>query len=128
MKVWVLHTGGNNIRKGRPLKEREMSMYGIIVRVLLLLGAEGCKVICTGQLLRKDVDDSTVEESNKQIEARVKEVDAEYRGGRVVYLPVPEGIPGKEKERLVDHVHLDELGYRIWAGAVNEEVERLLAS
>lgn len=127
VKLFVLHAGTNNLRKpkGGFRTEKETRAYELLVRALLEMGGEQCKVLCTGLFRRQDVKESAVTVSNAEIEGVVKRLNQEFVR-RVWYLAPPEEVDTSERW-LEDHVHLTEEGYRAWDRVLGPEVRRLSA-
>jgi len=124
VKLWVVMIGTNNLRKTRPLSEVEGQRYRLLLRALLRI-APRSQILACEVFRRKDVDDEFVEKSNELLRGVVEEVDRNLGGGkgRICWMEAPVEVT---KERLVDHVHLDREGYRIWDEGLYGKVEELL--
>lgn len=98
-------------------------MYELVVKTLLELGGEKCKVLCTSLFFRTDVEDQVVTASNTEIDklvARMKE------GGEKRVFFVPATTTVDKTIHLDDHFHLNEEGYKRWDEAMVPEVLKLL--
>jgi len=124
VKLWVLQIGTNSLRPPRGgLRPKEMALYELVVKALLELGGQDCKVLCTGLFFRLDVEDATVTASNGEIAKLVASMN-EAGEKRVSFMPASSTID--KTKHLDDHVHLNGEGYRLWDEAIVPEVLRLL--
>lgn len=120
MKLWVVMVGTNNLKKA--LKGLEVERYRVLLQALSRI-APGSKVAVCDVFRRKDINDSFVEKSNEMLMSLVGQMNGNLGEERVVWVDAPEGVT---KERLVDHVHLDEEGYGIWDVVLYQKIEELL--
>ena len=82
--------------------------------------------MCCEVFRRKDVDDGIVEGSNALLKEMIEEMNGNLGDPQpVLWLDAPGIIT---KERLEDHMHLDEQGYRISDEILFAHVEELLAN
>ena len=124
VKLWILQIGTNNLRAPRGgLRAKEMVLYELVVKALLELGGQDCKVLCTGLFFRTDVEDAAVMASNVEIEKLVMKM-GERGDKRVSFMAAPTTID--KTMHLDDHVHLNKEGYKLWDEAMVPEVLRLL--
>jgi lysophospholipase L1-like esterase len=119
VKLWVVMIGTNNLRKA--LKKVEVEQYRLLLQALLRISTTS-KILCCEIFKRKDIEDGHVEQSNRAIRGVIEEMNGNL-GERVFWIEAPNGVT---KERLVDHVHLDEEGYRIWDEVLYKRVQELL--
>jgi lysophospholipase L1-like esterase len=120
VKLWVVIVGTNNLKKA--LKSVEVERYQLLLQALLRI-APGSRVIMCEIFRRKDIDDQFVENSNEMLRGLVGEMNRKLGEERISWVEAPVGIT---KDRLVDHVHLDEEGYRIWDETLYPRIEELL--
>jgi hypothetical protein len=120
VKLWVVMVGTNNLKKA--LKSAEVERYQLLLQALLRL-APGSRIIVCEIFRRKDIDDQFVESSNEMLRGLVGEMNGKLGEERILWVEAPVGIT---KDRLVDHVHLDEEGYRTWDEALCPRIEELL--
>lgn len=119
VKLWVLMIGSNNLKKA--LKKAEVEKYRLLVQALLRI-APMSKVLACELFKRKDIDDAFVDESNRLLRELIREMNANL-GESIYWLEAPSAIT---KEVLVDHVHFNMEGYRIWDEALSSRIEELL--
>lgn len=119
VKLWVLMIGSNNLKKS--LKKADVEKYRLLVQALLRI-APTSKVLACELFKRKDIDDAFVDESNRLLRELIMEMNANL-GERIYWLEAPSAIT---KEVLVDHVHFNMEGYRIWDEALSSRIEELL--
>ncbi|KAK3985880.1 platelet-activating factor acetylhydrolase IB subunit gamma [Cladorrhinum sp. PSN332] len=117
-QVWVIHAGTNNLTPKNGLSDKDVDALEVMLRVLLRI--RGTRVILSGIMYRKDVEDQKVDEANEKLVLVVRRLqnDEEKSEGRISWLGPPEGGLVKKEEHLVDHVHLNLEGYRIWVGEI----------
>ncbi|KAH9213542.1 SGNH hydrolase-type esterase domain-containing protein [Leptodontidium sp. 2 PMI_412] len=117
IKLWVVMAGTNNLKKTSALKNVEIESYKLLVQALCYV-APGSRVCVCGLFGRRYADVRWVEETNGLLRGMVEEL-----GERVSWLE----SPSVEAEvHLVDHVHLNEVGYGIWDGVLCERIKMLL--
>ncbi|KAG4437546.1 hypothetical protein IFR05_006980 [Cadophora sp. M221] len=117
VKVWVVMAGTNNLKKTSALKSAEIETYKLLVQALCYI-APGSRVCVCGLFRRRDIDVRVVEETNTLLRGVVEEL-----GERVNWLESP---TVDAEVHLVDHVHLNEVGYGIWDGILCEKIKELL--
>lgn len=125
VKLWVVHAGANNLNPKRGLSDQDAAALEVLLRAVLKIdGAPrvSTRVIMTAILYRKDVSDEKVDDANRKIQDVITKLNREVGGmlsdKRVTWLG-PEAAKGlKKEEHLVDHVHLNLEGYRIWVREV----------
>jgi len=134
VKLWVIHAGTNNLKPKSGLSDQDVAALEALLRVVLEInGAPGVstRVIMTAILYRKDVSDEKVDDANQKIKGVVDKLNQESGGmladKRVTWLG-PDAVKGlRKEEHLMDHVHLNLEGYRIWVReALFPEVVRVL--
>ncbi|KAF4780695.1 acetylhydrolase [Colletotrichum scovillei] len=108
IKLWVLHVGTNNLHPKRGMRESDLALLRLIVEALLEMNG---KILLIGLFRRKDIRDELIVKAN---ESYVELVQQFQKDGvdRIEFLEPP--LVDME-ECLVDHVHLNERGYQIWA-------------
>ncbi|KAF8854658.1 SGNH hydrolase [Acephala macrosclerotiorum] len=111
LKLCVVMIGTNNFNGKKPLKVTDIESYRPLLQALLRIFNAESKILCCEIFKRKDIKDELVEESNRTLRELTADMNAKLGKERVGWIAAPEGIV---KERLEDHVHLDEEGYRIW--------------
>jgi lysophospholipase L1-like esterase len=119
VKLWVVMIGTNNLKKA--LKKVEVERYRLLLQALLRISPTS-RILCCEIFKRKDIVDYHVKESNRAIRGVLEEMNGNL-GEKIFWVEAPEGVT---KERLVDHVHLDKEGYRLWDELLYARVEELL--
>ncbi|KAE9367139.1 SGNH hydrolase [Stipitochalara longipes BDJ] len=123
VKVWVVMVGTNNLKKTHPLLPVEVERYRLLLQSLLSISPKS-QIIACGLFKRKDVGDQYVEESNELLRNMLSDFDKNLGIGQTIHwVEAPVGIT---KEHLVDHVHLNEEGYRIWDQTLYVKLQELL--
>lgn len=126
IKLIILQVGTNNLRPLRPLTAAECTKYSLLLVALLKI-APGATVVCSGLFNRRDIPDGVVGASNdalKKVVEGLNDAGVENWTGRVRWVDAP--VVG-EAER-VDHVHLNEEGYRLWDRALDGVIAEVLGS
>jgi len=123
IKLWVLMIGTNHIGTKKGLKKKELDAYRVLVQALLRIAPES-RILACGMFQRKDVDDGNMERANMMLKEVVGEMNNKLEGEKVCWLDAAGGV--KKEEHLLDHVHLNEEGYRIWDEALYPRVIDLL--
>lgn len=111
LKLCVVMIGTNNLNGKKPLRASEIGKYRLLLQALLRMSDRESKILCCEIFKRKDIKDKLLEESNKRLRELIGDLNARLGKERIGWIEAPEQI---SKERLEDHVHLDEEGYRIW--------------
>lgn len=119
VKLWVVMIGTNNLKKA--LKKVELERYRLLLQALLRISPTS-RILCCEIFKRKDIEECYVEESNRSIRDVVEEMNQNL-GEKIFWVEAPEGVT---KERLVDHVHLDKEGYRLWDEVLYDRAQGLL--
>ncbi|KAK0109455.1 hypothetical protein ONS95_002148 [Cadophora gregata] len=109
IKLWVLMIGTNHIAQKKGLKKKELDAYKVLVQALLRIAPQS-RILACGLFQRRDVDDGNMERANLTLKEVVGEINKQLGGEKVFWVDAPGGVKG----HLVDHVHLNEEGYRIW--------------
>jgi lysophospholipase L1-like esterase len=114
IKLWILASGTNDLTKKRSLRPKELEAYRLLLEACLRISPKS-KVLVCDMFYRKDISDAIVDMGNEMLEQVVRDVNQELvKEGdedRVIRVEARQLIG---KDRLVDHVHLDERGYGIW--------------
>lgn len=103
--------GTNNLKNKKPMKGDEFEMYRLLLQALLRMSNKESRIVCCEMFKRKDIDDEHVEESNRMLREMIEGMGMNLGKERIRWIAAPKEIT---KDRLVDHVHLDEEGYRMW--------------
>ncbi|KAK6525900.1 hypothetical protein TWF281_010944 [Arthrobotrys megalospora] len=130
-KLWVVHIGTNNLKPKKPLKGSESGDYSnfkILMQAISTLCPDS-KVLVTGLFRRKDVGDEFVQVSNEGLKAVVDSMNQESKeygppAADRFYWAEPTGAINTDV--LVDHVHLNEEGYRLWDESLYPRILELL--
>ena len=123
VKVWVVMVGTNNLKKTHHLLPVEVQSYRLLLQSLLYISPRS-QIIACELFKRKDVGDQYVEESNELLRGMLNDFDKNLGIGQSIHwIEAPLGIT---KEHLVDHVHLNEEGYRIWDQTLYVKLQELL--
>ena len=117
IQLIILHVGTNNLRPKGPFREAEVWRYMLLVEMLKRLLRPGGRLLCTGLIERKDVDKKFVEANNATLKMAVEDSCEELEWSDPPEMP---------SENLVDHVHLNEEGDRVWDEALWPVVGRIL--
>ena len=124
VKLIILQVGTNNLRPLRLLTATECAKYSLLLAALLKI-APGATLVCSGLFSRRDIPDEVVGGSNDALKKAVEGLDhaeVEDWTGRVKWVDAP--VVG-EAER-VDHVHLNDEGYRLWDRALGGVIAEIL--
>jgi lysophospholipase L1-like esterase len=125
VKIWVVMVGTNNLKKTHALLPVEVQRYRLLLQSLVLISPRS-QIIACEIFKRKDIGDQYVEESNELLRNMLNDFNKNLGNGqRTHWVEAPMGIT---KERLVDHVHLNEEGYRIWDQTLYVKVQELLGN
>ncbi|KAK1710030.1 SGNH hydrolase-type esterase domain-containing protein [Colletotrichum acutatum] len=108
VKLWVLHVGTNNLHPKRGMRESDLALLRLIVEALLEMNG---KILLIGLFRRKDIRDELIVKANESYVELVRQFQ-EDAVNQIEFLEPP--LVDME-ECLVDHVHLNERGYQIWA-------------
>lgn len=108
IKLWVLHVGTNNLHPKRGMRESDLALLRLIVEALLEMNG---KILLIGLFRRKDIRDELIVKANESYVELVRQFQKDGVN-RIEFLEPP--LIDME-ECLVDHVHLNERGYQIWA-------------
>lgn len=111
IKLWILASGTNNLHRKRKFREKDVQAWRVLVETCLRIAPESVVVACD-MFYRKDVPDGVVDDSNALLAEVVGRVNEELGVERVKWLQCREQIG---QDVLVDHVHLNEEGYRKWS-------------
>ncbi|CAO3566626.1 unnamed protein product [Mortierella alpina] len=121
IRLWVVMIGTNNLRK-KGLRQSDVPLYRLLLQALLRI-APGSNALVCEIFKRKDVEDQHVDEANEMIKAMLTEMNGNLGEERIFWSDAPAEVT---KERLEDHVHLDDEGYRIWDRILFPRVLQLL--
>ncbi|OAL51354.1 hypothetical protein IQ07DRAFT_586885 [Pyrenochaeta sp. DS3sAY3a] len=131
--LWILASGTNNLHAKHGFRHPDVASWKVLVETCLRI-APRSRVLACDVFYRKDVKDELVEAGNEMLRDVVREVnlDVEKRraesgeeGGQesVVWVEARQKI---DKGMLVDHVHLNEEGYRVWDEVLWEYVKEVV--
>ncbi|ORY66522.1 SGNH hydrolase-type esterase domain-containing protein [Pseudomassariella vexata] len=112
IKLWVVHGGTNNLHRKRGLRAADVDCLHVLLQALLRTSDQSTRVILTGLFFRKDISDHLINEANATLESLSIAINNNLGIQRVIFLPATTAV---QKGHLVDHVHLSEEGYRLWA-------------
>lgn len=117
----VVMVGTNNLGKnGWKSEGKEVVAYRVLLEALVrMCDAEKGRVFCCEMFRRKDVDEGIVDAANGLLREVIVGLNREYGKERILWIERPSEIG---LGRLVDHVHLDEEGYRIWDEVLCERI------
>src|SRR5271170_2918362 len=150
VKFAILHMGTNNLRRNRGLTGGEIEQYAMVLEALTR-AAPDIVVFVTGIMPRTDIGSNFVNQSNTDLRQLVQGFNAigESTQGMpclnsphipmlhctrkirwssclqtfpVHYVPPS---PGINLDKLVDHVHLNEEGYALFAQSLLEKMDEL---
>lgn len=121
IKLWILASGTNNLHPKRVFRDADVKSWKMLVEACLRIAPRSGVVACD-MFYRMDVPDEVVDGSNEllkgvvdHVNRELEETSGEEAGRRVEWVESRKLI---SKEMLVDHVHLNEEGYRVWDGAL----------
>ena len=129
IRVWILTSGTNNLHAKRPFRKQDVESWRMLVETCLRIAPESMVLACD-MTYRKDIADVFVDESNRMLKEVVEEMNeilqkdmekedhsqsGKCQGDRVKWIDSRHVI---SKDMLVDHVHLNEEGYRTWHTAL----------
>ncbi|KAF2654256.1 hypothetical protein K491DRAFT_550720, partial [Lophiostoma macrostomum CBS 122681] len=110
IRVWVLKSGTNNLHAKKGFREQDVESWRVLVESCLKI-APGSTVLACDVFFRKDVDDGLVERGNQMLKGVVEEFGKQEEGERVKWVEARHLVT---KDMLVDRVHLNEEGYRVF--------------
>lgn len=114
VRLWAVQAGTNNLSPKRGLIDVDRDALRALLQSLRISSVRwDCKVLLTGVFPRKDISSGLIDEADGKLLAMVKELNVEQGRESLIFLPPTETI--KPDEHLVDHVHLNVEGYRLWA-------------
>ncbi|KAF9958722.1 hypothetical protein BGZ70_009111 [Mortierella alpina] len=123
VRLWVVMVGTNNLRK-KGLRQSDVPLYRLLLQALLRISPGSRALVCE-IFKRKDIEDRHVDEANEMVQAMIAEINDNLGEERIFWSNAPAEVT---KERLEDHVHLDDEGYRLWDRILFPRVVRLLAA
>jgi platelet-activating factor acetylhydrolase IB subunit beta/gamma len=109
VKLWVVHIGTNNLSRKRGFGFENTKALEVLIEALLNVSP---LVMLTGLFDRKDMPPEVMSEAYNEMKGVVKVLMERCGMDRVFFNPFPLGY--KMEEHLVDHVHLNLDGYRLW--------------
>jgi lysophospholipase L1-like esterase len=123
-ELWVVSVGTNNLRpKGETgLKDDEVEAF-VVLLAAVLRAAPGSRVLMTEVSYRTDIGDAIVDVVNEQLRDAVQNMNEAAGEERVLWHSLPEL---RKEEHLLDHVHFNEAGYRMWDEKLVADVKSLL--
>jgi lysophospholipase L1-like esterase len=123
VKLWVVQAGTNNLHSKRGLRDAELEMFQKLLEALFISSQEDTRLLLTGLFYRKGICDSLVDKANWSYEQIVSGLNKRWPG-RAAFLVAPRGM--RKEDHLVDHVHLNEEGYRLWVAELFPKVRDML--
>lgn len=102
--------GTNHLGKTKGLTKKELDAYSVLVWALLRIAPQS-RILACEIFPRRDVDGGNMARANLMLKELVGEVNTLLGGEKVVWVGAPGGV---NENHLLDHVHLNEEGYRIW--------------
>lgn len=114
LKTCVVMVGTNNLSKKKVWKDGgvEGKAYRLLLEALVRMSnSEESRIFCCEIFRRRDVGDGIVEVGNSLLREVIRELNEGFGRERILWVERPREIG---VERLEDHVHLDEEGYRVW--------------
>ncbi|KAL3422994.1 acetylhydrolase [Phlyctema vagabunda] len=125
IQVWVLMLGTNHMgKKKKGLKSKELDAYRVLVQALLRIAPQS-RILACALFPRTDVEEANLDHANSQLVDLVREVNGQLGAEKVVWLDATARVD--RDEHLLDHVHLNEDGYRIWDAVLYPKILELLA-
>ncbi|KAF8976418.1 hypothetical protein BGZ46_008273 [Entomortierella lignicola] len=123
IKLWVVVVGTNNLRK-KGLRQTDVPLYRLLLQALLRIDAQSRILVCE-IFKRKDIEDKYLDEANGMIKTMIAEMNVNLglQDDRIIWSEAPVAVT---KDRLVDHVHLDEEGYQMWDKAIYPKIQQLV--
>ena len=118
VNLWVVQVGTNNLK--RALKPKEIEIYRLLLRTLLKMSPSSRIIICE-IFKRKDIDNAHVDESNRLVRRIAQEINGSLGEERIVWVDAPE----ISDEMMIDHVHLNEDGYKAWDEVLYPHMQEL---
>jgi hypothetical protein len=134
-RLWILSIGTNNlhakVQKQRPfgMFDEDIEKFAVLL-VALLRVAPGSRVLMTEMSYRRVIRDEIVDVENARMKGVVARVNEAWGRESVLWNAMPKRIAERENKDkyLLDRVHFNEEGYRIWDAALWSDVQKVLAS
>lgn len=131
--LWILASGTNNLHAKHGFRHPDVASWKVLLETCLRI-APRSRVLACDVFYRKDVKDELVEAGNEMLKGVVREVNLEVEKrraengeedgqARVVWVEARQKI---DRSMLVDHVHLNEGGYRVWDEVLWEYVKEIV--
>lgn len=135
IKIWIVASGTNDLQKKRAFRKQDVESWRVLVEACLRIALESTVLACD-MSYRLDVPDGIVDQSNDMLKEVVGEIDealcvenmekekelqmdeSQAEGGREDQVKWIEARHLLDQDRLDDHVHLNQEGYRVWDTAL----------
>ncbi|KAK3316827.1 SGNH hydrolase-type esterase domain-containing protein [Apodospora peruviana] len=126
IKLWVVQAGTNNLTPKKGLTEKDRDALELLLQSLLIISGPESKILLTGLFPRKDIPVELIGQANDKLVGITREMNDGLGKEGVVFLPATGAV--KTEDHLVDHVHLNLEGYRLWMRELLPAVSRVLRS
>ena len=125
VKLWVLHIGSNNLRRGcGPLRPFEIAQLRLLLNAVLCASNVKTKVLLCGIFERLDMGAEQITRSNELMLQTVHEFNVQHGMERVYWQGQPQEID--LRKHLADKAHLNRKGYEIWDRALSARIQELI--
>ncbi|OCL08317.1 SGNH hydrolase [Glonium stellatum] len=121
IKLSILHMGSNDLTPKRGLTAEILDEYGLALETLRRVSPE-VVILVTGIFQRKDVGQGLVDQSNLDLQQLVEDFNNLDQTAKVHYIPPDSDVT---LDKLVDHAHLNEEAYEIFARTLLRKVDEL---
>ncbi|KAK4118387.1 hypothetical protein N657DRAFT_373667 [Parathielavia appendiculata] len=111
VKVWLVHVGTNNLSPRYGLRYEDVAALEVLLRALLRASPRS-RLLLTGLFDRKDMSSHVVWGADDKLKDLGNLLMDRGAIERVLFISRPLEI--NIEEHLVDHVHLNLAGYRVW--------------
>lgn len=152
VKHVILQMGTNDLRPKRGLNSQALEQYGLVLEAVHRAAAE-VRILVTGLMPRKDVEQSFTDQSNVDLQQLVQDLNGlmDKTSGEQAYSPAPFSVrirtqswevfsdisclavyymppnPAINSTHLVDRAHLNEEGYTLFGQELWRKLERIEA-
>ncbi|KAK4696633.1 hypothetical protein P7C71_g1313, partial [Lecanoromycetidae sp. Uapishka_2] len=120
-EVAILHMGTNKLTPKRSLTAEVIENYALVLEALRRIAPEAVMLV-TAIHHRKDVNEALVDQSNADLRQLVADFNEVGDDALVHFVPASLNIT---LDRLVDHAHLDEAAYNIFAQTLLQKLKEL---
>lgn len=124
VRFWIVQAGTNNLHSKHGHRDKDRGLLRLLLQTLLKISHAEATILFPEILYRKDIPDNLVDTANEKIRSLVTLMNTNLGREAIVFLPAPKEI--SKDMHLVDHVHLNLEGYRLWAESLAPKAMSML--